>query len=287
MKDIPLDLLRSLVTFADSPNIVVAAERLNISQPLLSKHLRLLEESSDRPLFAFEGRRKVLTDEGRELYTLVKRRLAELEADVADLAMRQARPESVTLRLSGRPEFLEYLAGELTFPGHIVFQPMPGRDVLRALIARESDLGITQHEMDSLQFLRKPLFKDIHHIVVPSSWKVKSKDTADLLRELLTKPNLSYGGSDRVQVLLEHYGIEGKPRVIRSIPHWPTIGSLISRGLGWAVMPSFYFAGGRSFAIHAKILSELTFYLYYQRERAKLDWFQQTVAEMQNVFCKH
>jgi DNA-binding transcriptional LysR family regulator len=58
LEKIPLDLLRSYVAFVESSNMVEAAAKLGVSQPLLTKHLQLLEEISDQPLFAFEGRKK-------------------------------------------------------------------------------------------------------------------------------------------------------------------------------------------------------------------------------------
>jgi DNA-binding transcriptional LysR family regulator len=145
---IPVELLKSLITFVESPNIVAAAERLRISQPFLSKQLKELERQSDQPLFGFEGRKKVLTRYGQDLYRIAKSHMVALENDLQALRLQQESPATHLLRVAGRRELLERMARTLKFKGQLEFQPMAGREVTEALVARRVELGISQHPLD-------------------------------------------------------------------------------------------------------------------------------------------
>jgi DNA-binding transcriptional LysR family regulator len=61
----PLEYLRSFVIFVESRNIVEAAQELRISQPLLSLHLKGLEEALGLSLFEFKGKKKILNSSGK------------------------------------------------------------------------------------------------------------------------------------------------------------------------------------------------------------------------------
>ena len=66
-----LRVLRYFVVTAQEANITRAAEKLNISQPPLSKQIRELEDELGVELFIRGKRPLRITEEGRKLYRRV------------------------------------------------------------------------------------------------------------------------------------------------------------------------------------------------------------------------
>ncbi len=282
-----IDLLRSLVTFVDSSNIVTAAQKLQISQPLLSKHLQTLERHAERPLFLFEGRKKILTRYGQDLYHLIKRHLTGLEQDLQAFELHQANPAHLQLRLGGRKEILEKTAPQLEFTGSLIFLPMSGREVLTALQERRLEAGISQHSLNSLNFVQRPLHRDRFHIAFPISWKLKSSSYSEGLKEILDRPYLSYGTSDLLHSLLHFEKITQKPSLFRSFPHWPLLVKMIEQKKGWGLVPEMYLQDRRKLnliAVPEKVLAAPEFFLFYPRELSRLGWFQNFANEVQAAF---
>ena len=274
---IPLDLLRSFVAFVESPNMVAAANRLRLSQPLLTKHLQILEEASAQPIFSFEGRKKVCTRYGHSLYEVIKGHLEGLQNSLQDLSLRQSDPSRMLLRIGGRKEILETICDRIPFPGKIHFLPMSGAETLQALQAGKLDIGISQHELDSHSFMRKLFFKDRFRIVAPNSWGLRSQKTVELLKELQERPYLSYGASDPLMELYQFHGLELDIEAHRSFPSWTMIIEMIRQGTGWALTPQLFLKdkkGLQLIEIPDKAISRTEFNLYYPREFSHNSWFQ-------------
>jgi len=64
--------LRQFLAVAETGNITLAADAMNVSQPTVSVNLRLLEEEHGVPLFSRGSRGVVLTEFGKVLYEHVK-----------------------------------------------------------------------------------------------------------------------------------------------------------------------------------------------------------------------
>src|SRR6266849_5119453 len=72
--------LRTFVSIADAGGFARAANRLNLSQPALSRQIRALETELGVPLFDRIGRRVQLTSEGEDLLRRSRRLLAEADS---------------------------------------------------------------------------------------------------------------------------------------------------------------------------------------------------------------
>lgn len=78
--------LRSFLAIARAGSLRAAAEKLQISQPALSKQLQRLERAIDAPLFRRHGRGMALTEVGQELFIQLDQSFA-----LVDLAVERAR----------------------------------------------------------------------------------------------------------------------------------------------------------------------------------------------------
>lgn len=280
---LPLEILRSFVAFVEAPNIVKAAESLGVSQPLLSKHLALLQDAVPQMVFEFEGRKKVPTRYGLALFETVKGALAGLENGLNDLNNQFASPQEARVRIGGREELLANLAPKLMFTGRVDFMPLAGAAVEEALLTKKIEIGVTQHRIDSLILVRKPFLRDSFGLVIPKVLKVRETSLGRaLMEELQEKPYLSYGASDSLFNLIPKYKFEA-PRIVRTFAHWPKILEMCELGLGWSLIPALYTQSVSKnvsvIPVPDSVLEATEFHLYYPKELSKMEWFRGLVSE--------
>ena len=98
--------LRYFVAVADADSMAVAARRLHVSQPTLSRQIRELERDLGIQLFDRIGRRIVLRLDGREMLARSRRMLAEAES-LQERASALGGGKGGVLRVGGTPQFIE------------------------------------------------------------------------------------------------------------------------------------------------------------------------------------
>jgi LysR family transcriptional regulator, glycine cleavage system transcriptional activator len=92
----PLTALRCLEVAARLESFSQAAEELHVTHSAVSHQIKALEEFLGVPLFVRQGRRIVLTDDGRFLAERVRSALAQIAEATASLG-RRARPNQLTI----------------------------------------------------------------------------------------------------------------------------------------------------------------------------------------------
>jgi DNA-binding transcriptional LysR family regulator len=281
--DVSLDVLRAYVTFVESPNIVVAAERLQISQPLLSKHLQTLEAQAGTALFTFVGRKKMPTQYGQKLHQVIRQHLTDLELALKDLEHHGLQLESQTVRIGGRGEILRRFAAKLEFAGGLEFVNCSGKAALELLRENKIEIAVSQYDLDSQLFVRKKFISDQFEIVFPKAWHLHTKTPKQLIEKLIAKPYLGYDSTAALSKLLEHFGHSEKPPVLRQIADWQVLKEMVSRGRGWSLMPSPFVRGEKEIE-HVEVpsvdLGGTDFYLYYPRTLSRQTWFKDFVQEV-------
>ncbi|WP_413111194.1 LysR family transcriptional regulator [Thaumasiovibrio sp. DFM-14] len=93
---------------ADYLNMSLAAQKLGLSQPALSRSLKLLEQEYGMPLFDRQARGVSLTDAGRILYTRVEKIELELAYAKQELAQLNAN-KITTISIGAGPAWTTYL----------------------------------------------------------------------------------------------------------------------------------------------------------------------------------
>lgn len=73
-----LELYKIFVVVANELNVTKASEKLNISQPAVTKHIKNLEDIIGMPLFKRSNKGLMLTDAGLELYENLKDPINEI-----------------------------------------------------------------------------------------------------------------------------------------------------------------------------------------------------------------
>lgn len=110
-----LSRLRIFVAIAETGSATAAAERVHLSQPAVSRNLRLLEENLGVDLFDREGRGLVLNASGRALLPRAKRILADLD-EAKQSTKNAAERDFFDLRLGTVDSIATYLFPHIVKP---------------------------------------------------------------------------------------------------------------------------------------------------------------------------
>lgn len=138
--------IETFTVLAEEGHFTRAAQRLNMTQPGVSQHLRKLERQVGHPLIAQDGKSFTLTEAGEALRDLGNARRAQ-ERDLTE-ALKLDDPEVGTLRVacSGSFALLYYpraMAMMRTAPQlSIHVEAAPQRQVMASVLEGDVDLGV-------------------------------------------------------------------------------------------------------------------------------------------------
>jgi LysR family transcriptional regulator, salicylic acid-responsive activator of bsdBCD len=186
--------LKYFIAIAEEGKILKAAERLNISQPPLSKQLMLLEEELGVKLFNRINQRLVITNEGKLFYQRAKKILQMVEGTVEEF---KELSEGIrgTLSIGSIPTL-----GATLLPKRIrdfqqqhpnvqfqVYEGDPNR--IKELVAnRIVELGIVRHPINDQLFDMIQLPEEPIVAAMSEKWKIGENRDYITLAELEGKP---------------------------------------------------------------------------------------------------
>jgi DNA-binding transcriptional LysR family regulator len=240
-----LSQLRCFVAVAEELHFSRAAERLNMTQPPLSRQVRLLEHHVGAPLLERNSRAVRLTAAGKAFLPEAAR-ILRLAAEAADTARRVAAGERGTLTIgftsaSGYgllPEVVRRLRARA--PGvALVLKEMVSTAQVEALHAGRIDLGLMRPhpvdgELDSVELAREALL-----LALPAA-EAGRWPAAPSLRDLHGKPFLMYAPQEAGpfhRMLTERFERAGVvPDIVEHVGQVHTMLALVSAGMGAALI---------------------------------------------------
>ncbi|GAB2666905.1 LysR substrate-binding domain-containing protein [Kribbella swartbergensis] len=173
-----LDQLSAFVAVAEELHFGRAAERLNMTQPPLSRQVQKLERAVGVRLLERDNRRVVLTEAGRAFLTEA-RRLLTLVGTAGDLARRIDQGAAGTLRLGFTATSAIRTLGPLL---RRMSEELPGVDVilhervtaaqLEGLLRGELDLGLGRPPFDARMLESRVVFREPLCAVVPGNHRL-------------------------------------------------------------------------------------------------------------------
>jgi DNA-binding transcriptional LysR family regulator len=246
---VDLRQLKYFVTVAEELSFVRAAQRLHMSQPPLSQHIKALEEELGVELL-FRNKREVrLTDAGRVFLAESRDLLARAQA-VTHRTRQAAGGEQAELRVGMAtsalfhvlPRLLERLAEQL--PGvRISVTDMNSEEQVRSLGVDKLDLGFIHARADlrGLQQLR--VVTDTFALVLPAGHPMAAR--ADLaLSDVQSEPMVAFSREhapalfDALIASCQHEGFS--PRIAHIARHPASLLQMVRLGLGVSIVPRAY-----------------------------------------------
>lgn len=274
-----LELLRTLVTFADSPTIAQAARRLGLTQPAVSVQLKRLQDELPHPLFAQEGKRKVLTHYGRALAEELRVKLGQIGRSVESVNRVYADPSALRLRVGVRTELFASVASYISFPGMVEFVGMSNQQSIEGLLSHTIDIAVTHQRPNVASIYATKLFANAARLVVHRKWLEGRKPTLARSTEFLSRtPFLAYKEDPPFIGAWLAHASDGKLgprdlRVIRICEDWRAIMSFVEGGLGYTIMPEGISTASPDvlfIEIPREIVPEVVFFALYHEELKKL-----------------
>jgi DNA-binding transcriptional LysR family regulator len=246
---VDLRQLKYFVTVAEELSFVRAAQRLHMSQPPLSQHIKALEEELGVELL-FRNKREVrLTDAGRVFLAESRDLLARAQA-VTHRTRQAAGGEQAELRVGMAtsalfhvlPRLLERLADQL--PGvRISVTDMNSEEQVRSLGVDKLDLGFIHARADlrGLQQLR--VVTDTFALVLPAGHPMAARpDLA--LGDVQGEPMVAFSREhapalfDALIASCQHEGFS--PRIAHVARHPASLLQMVRLGLGVSIVPRAY-----------------------------------------------
>ena len=255
--------LRHFVAVAERLHFGRAAAALHISQPPLSRSIRDLEERVGATLLARTRRHVELTPEGARFLEEAKRVLSHLERAVLEVRG-MAAGDGGRLRLG----FVS-LADYGVLPGLLKAYKAarPGVALaLREMLSPEQAAALAAGELDFGLLLPPVAGADLEHIVVqrerflaalPASHRLARRRGRIAVRELageafvMAPREIAPGLHDIVAALSARAGFS--PRVAQEAIQMQTVVSLVSSGLGVAIVPESLANLGRRGVVYRDI----------------------------------
>ncbi len=269
--------LRYVVKTAEEGNVTRAAERLNITQPALSRQLRALEANLGVTLFEKAGRGIALTDAGRELLPQFRDLLARA-ALLQDNAASAGGRDSFRLDLIAPVQSIEaFLANALgrfgkAFPeASLSIIEAPDEDVQKLLERNVGHIAVAAQPIGP-QLSHRVLAHGTLHVAMP-----RGHALADVVRldvaDLEGHPLLAMHRGTLSRHLLESASqlVHVSPHIRHETASPHALAAMARAGLGVAVMPITartaktglvfrpLFAGGRPLTADIAVLWSPTF----------------------------
>ncbi len=243
-----LDLIqvRSFVVLASELNFSRAARRLNITQPPLSRQIKLLEQELNVTLLVRTSRRVMLTPAGMAFLVEAQKLLEQGNAAVTATRL-AARGSAGSVKVgfvgaatySFLPKFIS--SARAAAPQiQLELVQMETAEQLQAINASRIDLGLSRpltgpHHLDNQCVAREPMM-----LAIPRAHPLAGK-RRPALEALNGEPFIMF--SDQARYLHEKLTAlmrESRftPRIVQHMTHSQAILSLVSAGIGLAIVPA-------------------------------------------------
>ncbi|WP_409291078.1 LysR family transcriptional regulator [Peribacillus sp. SCS-37] len=186
--------LKTFITAADLENFRQTAEELFISQPTVSVHIKLLEETLDVLLFERIGRRVLLTEAGRRFLPHAVAAAGSYKGGLEDLhRLKQGLAKKLTLAISPliassiMPVILHRYM-ELNQDLELEVQVLDSKDIGSAVLSGKADLGLSRMNILHPELIVSQLYEDKLLLCAPRDGRdIESGPPLDAAEILSTK----------------------------------------------------------------------------------------------------
>lgn len=272
--------LRSYIAVVKYKSFTIAAEKLGISQPTISTHIRILEGELDSQLVTRTSKNFEITPRGWELYECAQS-ILKLRDDMVD---RWNGKESKVIRLGASTIPSAYILPEV-LPAYkeqhkdvcIVIEQGDSRDIIEGVHKGSYDIGLVGMRTDDDALGSQQFYQDRMVLITPATERYLAMQEQDPvpLERLLTEPMIlreqGSGSGKSAEYLLEKLGISGdRLSVTARINDPESIKNLVAGGLGVSIISEKavqgYLGSQRLLKFELPIgFSQRQFYMIYQK----------------------
>jgi DNA-binding transcriptional LysR family regulator len=238
--------LEVLCAVIETGSITRASQRLNLSQPAVSKLIAALEGQTQLLLFRREHRRLVVTPEAHRLYEEAQRLLTGI-TDIARLAEEMRSLNSGTLSVASLfatghklvPEVLGRFLHERPAV-NLAYQVRSSNKIMQWVVANQIDVGIAMTSIDHDSVDSETLCTVSAVCALPPDHQLAGRREITA-NDLAGNRFISFGSEGRMQAIVDETfdALNVKRRVIGRVYNSATACSLVAQGLGVAIVDPF------------------------------------------------
>ncbi len=238
--------LRYFLAVAEELNFTKASEKLNISQPPLSRQIKVLEEEIGAKLFNRNNKKVELTEAGKYFKEEIVNQLQNLESivlktrKISDNVSGVYRIAYISSTFSKTiTKLVQYLMKKYPYLSIKLYEVSTAKQIL-ALEQRKIDLGILRAPLVSTKIDSKLWFKDSYSLVFNNRF-VKIEKIQELKKmkdEVFVFFNKDYAPVyyNTLIEICSHYGFT--PNIVHQSNNINSIIQLVRNGLGVSIVPS-------------------------------------------------
>ncbi|QXI30350.1 LysR substrate-binding domain-containing protein [Pseudomonas vanderleydeniana] len=269
--------IEAIQAILQTGNLGPAAELLQLPTPTLSVTLQEAEQQLGFLLFATVRGRMQATRETRELQPLIShlyRELEPLRRLAAELRQHQSPPLRVTCTPTLAQQLLPQGIAALRRRFHdtpCTLASQPTRDIVRHLLLREIELGLSLHDPEHPQIQCEALAQGKLQLLAPHGW-LQPKQKYISLQDLAGQAMIGLEQQDTLSLLLDSklQGLRPPPQVQTRVQTYQMMRSMVEAGEGLAIVDPFTAVGARSAGLDACPISPampITLYALTLKER--------------------
>lgn len=241
-----LSQITAFLTIAELESFSLAAERLHITQPAVSKRIRQLEQSMKTSLFDRIGKRSILTPNGLAFLPHAERILHEVKTYRSSLDGQNDKPSGTLILATSHhiglhrlPQILRDF--KIKYPQvDLDLHFMDSEDACVAVANNEIELAIvTLPENADAKLNLEPIWIDTLQIVLAPDHPLANDEPIDKLK-LLDYPAILPSMGTFTRRIINNYFSNRKDRmkIILETNYLETIKVMVSANLGWSMLPA-------------------------------------------------
>jgi DNA-binding transcriptional LysR family regulator len=240
-----LDQVRAFVVVAEELHFGRAAERLQMTQPPLSRQIQKLERAVGVRLFERDNRKVELTTAG-ETFLGEARRILALASGALEQAQRIQAGSAGTVRIGftatstfGVLTSLLNVVSEAYPDIHLDLFEMVTREQISKLIDGELDLGLARPPFDKTAFASRLLYREELLLAVPSGHRLSHLDRPVSADDLVNEPLIMYSPTEAryfYDLVVRLFPISSE-NVVHTVSQVLTMLWLVAGGRGIAFVP--------------------------------------------------
>jgi len=237
--------ITAFLAVAELQSFSLAAERLYITQPAVSKRIRQLEETMQTTLFDRIGKKSILTPNGLALMPHAEQILLEIKTYKARLEREHDQPSGILslatshhVGLHRLPQVLRDF--KIEYPQvDLDLHFMDSEDACIAVSKNELELAIvTLPEIPNERLNLEPIWIDLLQVVLAPDHPLSrlSEINSD---QLLDYPAILPSAGTFTRKIINQYfaTAKGSMKIILETNYLETIKVMVSANLGWSMLP--------------------------------------------------
>ncbi|MDH5354534.1 MAG: LysR family transcriptional regulator [Gammaproteobacteria bacterium] len=237
--------IKAFLAVAELESFSLAADRLHITQPAVSKRIRQLEDGIKTALFDRIGKRSILTPNGQTFLPHAERILHEMKVFKANMSHQQNQPSGVLklatshhIGLHRLPQVLR--AFKIEYPQvDLDLHFMDSEDACTAIANNELELAVvTLPENPDERLSLEPVWIDALRIVLAPDHPLATEQNIER-PQLLDYPAILPSTGTFTRKIINNYFSNQKDdiKIILETNYLETIKVMVAANLGWSVLP--------------------------------------------------